>query len=83
MPLYEYRCSCGKEFEALRPIAQRDDVVCSCGQKPTKLISGWGLALIAGTFRVMTEGGKILNEYQSTERTPYPYLDSNGERKFL
>ena len=27
MPLYEYRCRCGKSVELSRPVAERDDVV--------------------------------------------------------
>lgn len=28
MPLYEYRCLCGRLFEALRPIGDHDGVIC-------------------------------------------------------
>ena len=41
MPLYEYRCECGKEYQKLRAIAKRGDpVVCDCGSQCKKLISG-------------------------------------------
>ncbi len=42
MPLYEYRCTvCGHRFEALRSIAQRDEVVCEkCGQKVERVYQG-------------------------------------------
>ncbi|WP_074167800.1 FmdB family zinc ribbon protein [Enterobacter cloacae] len=32
MPLYDYRCECGKEFEKRRSIAERQTAECSCGK---------------------------------------------------
>ena len=36
MALYEYECLCGRKFEAIVPMNQRDEVKCICGQKPQR-----------------------------------------------
>ncbi|EKT3983759.1 zinc ribbon domain-containing protein [Klebsiella aerogenes] len=32
MPLYDYTCECGKEFEKRRSISDRQTAECSCGK---------------------------------------------------
>jgi len=76
MPIYEYRCECGKEFEALRGIENRHDVTCECGKVPKLKVSKWGRMLIAGTFTVVGGDGTILEKRPTTDRTPY--VDSSG-----
>jgi putative FmdB family regulatory protein len=40
MPLYEYQCDCGSQFEALRSIAMRKTVICpKCGNLAFKKLS--------------------------------------------
>jgi putative FmdB family regulatory protein len=43
MPLYDYLCeSCGKKFEDLRSLAERDNARCPvCGKSADKQISGF------------------------------------------
>lgn len=39
MPMYEYLCECGYEFEAIVPVDRRDDVACECGLETKRLMS--------------------------------------------
>ena len=40
MPLYEYKCTCGKRFTRFLPLAQyRDPQACECGQIAEKQLS--------------------------------------------
>ena len=64
MPLYEYKCECGEEFEALRGIEDRHNVVCECGKVPKLKISKWGRVLVAGWFTVVGGDGTILSRKQ-------------------
>ncbi len=39
-PIYEYRCACGKHYEAYHSVDLRDYEVCSnCGTKPERVLS--------------------------------------------
>jgi len=78
MPLYEYECDCGKKFERILAIAKMDSVECVCGKTPRRLMSKWGRVLVAGLFKVVDSDGNILNQYQTTERTPYEYQTESG-----
>lgn len=43
MPLYKYRCECGKEFEAIKAIEDREEAMCfACGGKGTHAITTVG-----------------------------------------
>ena len=75
MPLYEYRCECGKQFESVRSIDNRHNAMCKCGNIAKLKVSSWGRVIIASFFTVVRDG-KILEKKQITERTPY--RDSNG-----
>lgn len=33
MPIYNYKCTCGKSFSKIKKYGDRDDVVCECGNK--------------------------------------------------
>ena len=35
MPLYRYRCICGRTFEAYKPMSERKTAVCECGKRAT------------------------------------------------
>ena len=40
MPIYDYKCKCGKEFDKLLTIDKRnDEVKCECGKKANRNIS--------------------------------------------
>ena len=40
MPLYRYRCNCGKEFESIRDVEAREEAPCfACGNKGKHIIS--------------------------------------------
>lgn len=40
MPLYEYKCPCGKLWEARHTVDDRDGETCeSCGNKPVRVFS--------------------------------------------
>jgi len=47
MPIYEYRClACGEHFEALRPIADREQADCpACGSEAKFRVSAPRIAL--------------------------------------
>ncbi len=67
MPLYLYRCRCGNEFEAIKPIALRDEAHCpKCDRLAQKKLSPcnstFGFRLTADSHdpvrREMVQGGK-------------------------
>lgn len=40
MPLYTYQCSCGKETDEFRSVANRNDCpACECGKSTSKVIA--------------------------------------------
>ncbi len=40
MPFYKYRCGCGKEFDAMRSVEQREEAPClACGSKAKHVIT--------------------------------------------
>lgn len=40
MPLYEYKCDCGKRFDLMLPLARYDEPqVCECGKTAVKQLS--------------------------------------------
>ena len=40
MPVYEYKCSCGRRFERFLPLAKyKDPQTCECGKVAEKLLS--------------------------------------------
>lgn len=39
MPLYDYKCECGKEFEALRTIDECESAPCECGKTASRTFS--------------------------------------------
>jgi len=43
MPLYEYRCDCGNEFEQ-RHMIHDDPAYCSCGKKARKVFGLVGVS---------------------------------------
>jgi len=79
MPLYEYKCECGRAFEAIRSIEDRHNVICECGKKAELKMSKWGRVIFAGLFTVVGGDGTILSRKQTTESTPMQTLNSYGE----
>lgn len=39
MPMYDYICECGKEFEALQRMDDRMTATCDCGEQARMVIS--------------------------------------------
>jgi putative FmdB family regulatory protein len=39
MPIYEYKCSCGKKKEVLKSITDESDEKCKCGKTMERQIS--------------------------------------------
>lgn len=71
MPLYEYYCECGKEFEELCSMPERNNVVCPICQLPAHIkISVPRKPLVAHTFTTFGHDGRIIGQRQTTERTP-------------
>ena len=71
MPLYEYYCDCGKEFEAFRSIAERHNVKCPTCKRVVHLkISLQGKHRVAHTFTTIGHDGRVIGQRQTTERTP-------------
>ena len=33
MPLYDYECTCGKQFEVFTTVSNRNNIHCECGRK--------------------------------------------------
>ena len=64
MPIYEYRCECGRGEDKLLPLSERDEPqVCSCGKTMQRLMSvasfvtkptGKGMALDTLNSNVLT-----------------------------
>jgi hypothetical protein len=69
MPLYQYKCECGKEMEMFSPIAlRRDKVLCTCGKEAGRLygatpgyVDNWN-PMIMSAERDMERGEKIHNK---------------------
>lgn len=72
MPLYEYECECGKRFEAIRDIKDRNTTTCKCGRMISPKISAWGRVIFAGSFTVIGHDGTVLDKRQTTEYIPPP-----------
>jgi len=72
MPIYEYHCSCGADFERVLPIYRRHDVLCSCGKKAQLEISMPIPCRVAGAFKVYANDGTVLHQGQTMVSTPPP-----------
>lgn len=71
MPLYEYYCDCGKEFELRRSMAERNNTVCPVCRQPAHIkISAPIKHLTAHTFTTIGHDGRVIGRAQTTERTP-------------
>ena len=71
MPLYEYYCDCGEEFELLRSMDERNNAVCPVCRQPAHIkISAHGKHLTAHTFTTIGHDGRVIGQRQTTERTP-------------
>ncbi len=71
-PLYDYKCGCGNEFDALRSIEDRHSVVCACGRVADLKVSSSARTLMATPFTVVGSDGRVIHQTQTTEKTPPP-----------
>lgn len=78
MPLYEYKCECGRQFEAIRSIQDRHNVTCECDRKPELKPQRPALFIMAGSFKVFAHDGKVLHERQVAENSPPPEYRLNN-----
>lgn len=71
MPIYEYRCECGQEFEKLRPMSQcSESSVCpECGKEANKVISN-AYFRMAEPFSVVDSDGNITQKKQVINNMP-------------
>lgn len=71
MPIYEYRCECGKEFEELRLMSQYSEPsTCpKCGADANRIMSSTQYRM-AEPFRVVDSGGNVTQERQVISNTP-------------
>ncbi|MCH9621020.1 MAG: hypothetical protein S4CHLAM20_04340 [Chlamydiia bacterium] len=45
MPVYQYKCSCGKEKEEFLPMSEyKKSMLCECGEKMKKIVSAPSLS---------------------------------------
>lgn len=72
MPLYEYECKCGRKFEVIRRIEDRQSTICECGMVPELKLPRPALFIVAGPFKVFANNGTLLHERQITENSPPP-----------
>ena len=81
MPVYEYYCDCGKEFEDLRNMTDRNNAVCPACRKLAHIrISVPRKALTAHTFTTIGHDGRVIGQRQTTERTPI--MGESSEHEF-
>jgi len=78
MPLYEYICSCGNRFEAIKSIDDRYNATCDCGKIPKLVPSTYILARTAGRFKVFDCDGNLVANKQSTDRTSFKVRKKSG-----
>ena len=71
MPLYEYHCECGRQFDRVKPIDRRHDVLCEWGRHPQLKMSRV-FKRMGVPFAVFAHDGTLLHETQTTEKTPPP-----------
>ncbi len=70
MPLYEYKCDCGEEFDTPKSIADRHTAICICGRMAKKKMSAWGRVIFAAYDTVVDSNGIAVSRKQSTEEIP-------------
>ena len=70
MPLYEYRCECGQEFEALKRMDDRHNADCPECKKPATLAISNTHFRMAEPFRVIDSQGNITQEKQVVNPLP-------------
>jgi len=52
MPTYDYLCAkCGKGFERMVPMSERDWVICECGYQAQRLLAAPHGRVVGGTER--------------------------------
>ena len=82
MPIYEYKCSCGKELEFYRSMGNRHDVLCpECGAVPSLKISVPSKHVMCMTFTVVNGDGTVIGQRNDMQRTPMfdEFYGANGE----
>lgn len=78
MPIYDYVCSCGREFEALRSVDARKTSRCACGAEAAMRVAPVAFYLdpVSGDFPTRTR-----NWEKSHQRANHDDLKSLGLRK--
>ena len=71
MPIYEYRCKCGKKFEKLRLMSQYSEpsTCTKCGKEADRIISNAHFRM-AESFRVVDSDGNVTQEKQVVNNMP-------------
>lgn len=73
MPLYDYKCECGYEFEEVRTIKERNNVTCSnCGSKPKRVFK---------TVRFINDVVRVDNKYGEFNPGLGEYITSKSQMK--
>ena len=79
MPLYDYKCSLGHRFDSIKSINNRHNAICPvCGNSASLMVSAWGRVIMANTFRVIDNNGRVLESKPTTNRIPYQGIAYNG-----
>lgn len=81
MPIYEYRCECGNEFEAVVSVADRDDIECECGGETKRLMATGVNAIGAIWDKKIHIGG--LDRTFNTNAEMRQYLKENPSIEFV
>lgn len=81
MPVYVYRCECGRKFEDIKSIADRHNVVCSCGKVPELVISFNGSIQMDSNFRFFADNGELISDRKRTDREPRPAHADGYEKR--
>lgn len=78
MPIYDYVCHCGREFEAIKVVALREHCWCTCGLIAVKKLTAPAFHLdpVSGDFPTRTQ-----NWAKAHERANHDDLVSRGLRE--
>ena len=70
MPLYDYQCEGGHNFEQFSTVASKDETQCNeCDQPVRRLVSTFS-SKTAEFFTTVGHDGRVIGRRQTTERIP-------------